>query len=171
MKKTDLYLISEGFLFLALGSYVNEDWLISVTAFTLSAVLMVLLMITGESRRADGRDVLIVFMIQLLITLSTFSSHTLLPCLMVNAVSVIQLIVLSLLSSRSRKVVTVFSLSAVALVFLAVVLAHIFISAVFHTREVMAVSYLPMLAMLSVPYLYRLAEGFRLHHRHSMQLR
>ncbi len=171
MKKTDLYLISEGFLFLALGSYVNEDMLISAAAFTLSALLMILLIITGGKRLSDRRDALIVFMIQLLITLSTFSSHTLLPCLMVAGVSVMQLCVLESLSRQSRKFVTVCSLTAVSLTFLTALAAHIFISAVFHTREVMAASYLPMLVMMTVPYLYRLAEGCSLHDRRIMKLR
>ncbi|MBO4218302.1 MAG: hypothetical protein J5887_02190 [Erysipelotrichaceae bacterium] len=168
MKKTDLYLISEGLLFLALGSHVNEDWLIAAAAFTLSAGLMILLALTGRRRKSDIRDMLIVFLVQLLITLSTFSMHTCLPCLMVAVSSVLQFSALKTLSRGSRKMLSVLSLSAAALLFVIVLLAHIFISAAFNVREVMAASYLPMAAMLSVPYIGMLAEGFSLHDRRLM---
>ncbi len=171
MKKTNLYLTSEGLLFLALASYVNEDYLISAVGFTLSALLAVLLIAAGERQKTEMKDMLIVFLVQLLITLSTFSSHTLIPCLMVTFASLMHIRALRALSRGSQNRVQTLLLISVAVLFAAVAASHFIISAVFHTREMMAVSYLPMLAMLSVPCLYQLIDGFSLHTRREMKLR
>ncbi len=171
MKKTNLYLASEGLLFLALASYVNEDYLISAAGFTLSALLAILLIAAVRKPKMEMKDVLIVFLVQLLITLSTFSSHTLIPCLMVTIASALQVSALRTLSKGSQNRVQTLTLISVAVLFAAVTASHFLISAVFHTLEMMAVSYLPMLAMLSVPCLYQLADGFSLHTRREMKLR
>ena len=169
MKKTELFIASEGFLFLALTSFINEDYLISSVGFTLSALLAGLLIASGDRRKTEVKDMLIVFLVQLLITLSTFSFHTLIPCLMVTLVSVGHISALQTLSRGCQSRIRALLLPAIALVFAAVLASHFIISAVFHTKEVMALSYLPMLAMLSVPCLYQLASGLSLHNRRLME--
>ena len=164
MKKTTMSLISGAFLFFALGSFINEHYLIAWVSFFLSVCLMILMIVSASSVRLSGTCLLLLAVAVISALLFCYRSPALIPTIMSAVYATVQQFFLKGLSKRSRSLLITAGLLTTGLMSVLLIAAHFMISAAFCYEENIIVSYLPLMMLLSSGYLLAWLESSKTVH-------